>query len=83
MGWQKATCYGRRSLVETPIGRYKHLMPAILRIDPCPGSLPMAGIIGSTRRARSLAAQQGEVAIAVRTLNRVIDVAKPLSVRVT
>jgi hypothetical protein len=64
MGWQKATGYGRRNLVETAIGRYKHL-------------------IGSTLRARSLAAQQGEVAIAVRALNRMIDVAKPLSVRVT
>jgi hypothetical protein len=64
MGWQKATGYGRRSLVETAIGRYKHL-------------------IGSTLRARSLARQQGEVAIAVRALNWMIDVAKPLSVRVT
>jgi Transposase DDE domain len=59
MGWQKATGYGRRSLVETAIGRYKHL-------------------IGSKLRARSLAAQQGEVAIAVETLNRMIRVAKPL-----
>jgi hypothetical protein len=64
MGWQKATGYGRRSLVETAIGRYKHS-------------------IGSILRARSLAAQQAEVAIAVRALNRMIDVAKPLSVRVT
>ena len=64
MGWQKATGYGRRSLVETAIGRYKHL-------------------IGSKLRARSLAAQQGEVAIAVETLNRMIRVAKPLSVHVT
>jgi transposase len=64
MGWQKATGYGRRNLVETAIGRYKHS-------------------IGSTLRARSLAAQQGEVAIAVRALNRMIRVAKPLSVRVT
>ena len=51
MGWQRATGYGRRSLVETAIGRYKHL-------------------IGSKLRARSLAAQQGEVAIAVNALNR-------------
>ena len=64
MGWQKATGYGRRSLVETAIGRYKHL-------------------IGSTLRARSLATQQGEVAIAVRALNRMINVGKPLSIRVT
>ena len=64
MGWQRATGYGRRSRVETAIGRYKHL-------------------IGSKLRARSLATQQGEVAIAVEALNRMIRVAKPLSVRVT
>jgi len=63
LGWQKATGYGRRSLVETAIGRYKHL-------------------IGSTLCARSLATQQGEVAIAVRALNRMITVGKPLSIRV-
>ncbi len=64
IGWQKTTGYGRRGLMETAIGRYKHL-------------------IGSTLRARNLAAQQGEVAIAVRALDRMIDIAKPLSVRVT
>jgi len=64
MGWQRATGYGRRSLVETAIGRYKHL-------------------IGAKLRARSLAAQQGEVAIAVNALNRMIRVAKPRSDRVT
>jgi hypothetical protein len=53
MGWQKATGYGRRSLVETAICPYKHL-------------------IGSKLRARSSAAQQGEVATAVETLNRII-----------
>ena len=31
MGWQKATGYGRRSLVETAIGRYKHLIGSKLR----------------------------------------------------
>jgi transposase len=64
MGWQGATGYGRRSLVETAIGRYKLL-------------------IGSKLRARSLAAQHGEAAIAVKALNRMIRVAKPISVRVT
>ena len=64
MGWQRATGYGRRSLVETAIGRYKHL-------------------IGSKLRVRSLAAQQGEVAIAVNALNRMIRVAKPTSVGIT
>ena len=64
MGWQRATGYGRRSLVETTIGRYKHL-------------------IGPKLRARVLPAQQGEAAIAVAVLNRMIQVAKPISVRRT
>jgi hypothetical protein len=62
MGWQKATGYGRRSLAETAIGRYKHL-------------------IGPKLRARSLPAQQGEVAVAVEALNRMTRAAKPISVR--
>jgi transposase len=61
LAWQKANGYGRRSLVETTIGRYKH-------------------IIGSKLRARSTAGQKGEVAIAVRALNRMIQIAKPISV---
>jgi hypothetical protein len=63
MAWQKATGYGRRSLIETAIGRYK-------------------SIIGSRLRARTFAAQQGEIAIAVEALNRMIRIAKPISVRV-
>ena len=31
MAWQKATGYGRRSLVETAIGRYKHIVGPTLR----------------------------------------------------
>jgi hypothetical protein len=62
MAWQKATGYGRRSLIETAIGRCKH-------------------IIGSTLRARSNDGQGGEVAIAVHALNRMIRIAKPISVR--
>lgn len=31
MAWQKATGYGRRSLVETAIGRYKHIIDSTLR----------------------------------------------------
>jgi hypothetical protein len=64
MAWQKATGYGRRSLVETAIGRYKH-------------------IIGSTLRARSNDGQAGEAAITVQVLNRMIRIAKPISVRRT
>jgi len=60
MAWQKATGYGRRSLVETTIGRYKH-------------------IIGPKLRSRSSDGQQGEVAIAVQVLNRMIRVARPVS----
>jgi hypothetical protein len=63
MAWQKATGYGRRSLAETAVGRYK-------------------GIIGPKLRARILPAQQGEVAVAAKVLNRMIRVAKPISIRV-
>jgi hypothetical protein len=63
--------FGRRqpvtadgSLVETAIGRYKHLMAAKLRTV-------------------SLAAQQGEVEIAMNALSRMIRMAKPLSALVT
>jgi hypothetical protein len=63
MAWQRETSYGRRSLAETAVGRYK-------------------AIIGPKLRARTLAAQQGEVAIAAEALNRMIRVAKPISIRV-
>src|SRR5918911_2035941 len=63
MAWQRATGYGRRSLAETAVGRFK-------------------AIIGPRLRARGLPAQQGEAAIAVAVLNRMIRVAKPISVRV-
>ena len=62
MAWQKAIGYGRRSLVETTIGRYKHS-------------------IGPKLRARSCDGQQGEAAIAVQILNRMIRTARPVSVR--
>jgi len=62
MAWQKATGYGRRSLAETGIGRYK-------------------AAIGPRLRARTLPGQQGEVALAVEVLNRMIRTAKPVSIR--
>ena len=61
MAWQQATNYGRRSLGETAIGRYKHL-------------------IGPKLRSRSLPGQQGEVALAVHVLNRMIRAARPVSI---
>jgi transposase len=63
IGWQRATGYGRRNLVETTIGRYKHL-------------------IGPKLQARSLQNQQGEAAMAVAALNKMIRVAKPMTVRI-
>jgi transposase len=51
--WRKATEYGKRSLVETAIGRYKAL-------------------IGPRLRARTLANQQGEVALGSEVLNHII-----------
>lgn len=61
--WWKATGHGKRSLVETAIGRYKAL-------------------IGPRLRARILANQQGEIALGSEVLNRMIRVAKPVSVRI-
>ncbi len=63
MAWQRATGYGRRSLAETSVGRYK-------------------AIIGPKLRARTLPTQQGEAALAAEVLNRMIRVAKPVSIRV-
>jgi hypothetical protein len=62
MSWQSETGYGRRSLAETAVGRYK-------------------AIIGPKLRARMLPTQQGEAAMAAEVLNRMIRVAKPVSVR--
>ena len=61
MAWQKANGYGRRRLVETTTGRYKH-------------------IIGPKLKGRLTTGQKGEVAIAICALNRMIRIAKPISV---
>ena len=62
MAWQKAHDYGRRSLVETTMGRYK-------------------SIIGDRLRSRHNDGQQVEVATAVKALNQMMKLAKPVSVR--
>lgn len=59
---QVSNGYGKRSLVETAIGRYK-------------------STIGRRLRARSLPGQQTEVAIGCAVLNRMLDCARPKSVR--
>ena len=61
-GVAEGSRYGRRSLIEAAIGRYKH-------------------IIGSKLCARLSNDQQGEVAIAIQILNRMIRSAKPISSR--
>ncbi len=63
MAWQRATDYGRRSLAETAVGRYKAIM-------------------GPKLRARILPAQRGKAAIVAEVFNRMIRVAKPISIRV-
>ncbi len=63
IAWQKAHDYGRRSLVETTIGRYK-------------------SIIGDRLHARHDDAQPVETAIGIKVLNRMVNLVKPVSVRV-
>jgi hypothetical protein len=57
----------------TGYGRRSHAETAVGRYK---------GLIGPKLRARGLPAQQGEAAIAVAVLNRMIRIAKPTSVRV-
>jgi len=57
----------------TGYGRRSHAETAVGRYK---------GLIGPKLRARSLPAQRGEAAIAVEVLNRMIRVAKPVSIRV-
>ena len=63
MAWQKAHDYGRRSLVETAIGRYK-------------------SFISDRLHARHGDAQPVELAIGIKVLNQMTNLAKPISVRV-
>ena len=54
MAWQKATNYGRPALIETAIGRYKHLTGPKLRARCPPGqqgevALAVHGLNGMTR----------------------------------
>jgi hypothetical protein len=64
MGWQRASGYNWRALVEADIGRYKR-------------------VIGDTLRSRPEARQTTEVAIAVASLNRMLELGRPDYVRLT
>ena len=63
MGWQKASGYNWRALVEADIARFKR-------------------VIGDALRSRTDGRQATEVAIAVRALNRMLELGRPESVRI-
>jgi hypothetical protein len=62
MGWQRASGYNWRALVEADIGRYKR-------------------VIGDALRSRTEGRQSTEVAIAVASLNRMLELGRPEYVR--
>ena len=62
MGWQRASGYNWRALVEADIGRYKR-------------------VIGDALRSRTGGRQITEVAIAVGSLNRMLELGRPEYVR--
>ena len=64
MGWQRASGYNWRALVEADIGRYKR-------------------VIGDALRSRTRGRQTTEVAIAVASLNRMLELGRPQYVRLT
>src|SRR6202048_5230953 len=64
MGWQRASGYNWRALVEADIGRYKR-------------------VIGDALRSRTGGRQMTEVAIAVASLNRMLELGRPVYVRLT
>jgi hypothetical protein len=62
MGWQRASGYNWRALVEADIGRYKR-------------------VIGDTLHSRTKPRQTTEVALAVASLNRMLELGRPEYVR--
>jgi hypothetical protein len=62
-GWQKASGYNWRALIEADVSRYK-------------------GVIGDGLRSRTDGRQATEAAIAVRVLNRMLDLGRPEYVRI-
>ncbi len=63
MGWQKASGYNWRALIEADIARWKR-------------------VIGGALRSQTDGRQATEVAIAVRVLNRMLDLGRPAYVRI-
>ena len=63
LAWQQATGYGRRNLVETAIGRYKHLIGPKLRARTLPGqqgeaALAIAALDCMIRTAKPVCVRQ-------------------------
>ena len=63
MGWQKASGYHSRALVEADISRFKR-------------------VIGGGPHSRADGHRMTEVAIAVRALNRMLELGRPEYVRI-
>ena len=63
MGWQKASGYNWRALVEADIARFKR-------------------VIGDALRSHTDGRQAAEVAVAVRALNRMLELGRPEYVRI-
>ena len=63
MAWQKEHGYGKRSLVETTMGRFK-------------------SIVGDRLYARHDDAQPAELAVDIKALNQMMNLVKPISVKV-
>ena len=55
MEWQRLTGYGRRSLAETPVGRYKHLIGPRLRARTFHGQQGEAALILPSLTAQTCA----------------------------
>jgi hypothetical protein len=64
MAWQRATGYGRRSLGETAIGRYKHLIGPKLRARNLPGQRGEAALAVQALNRMTLVAKPISVRLA-------------------
>ncbi len=64
LGWQRASGYNSRALVEADVSRWKR-------------------VIGDGLRSRTDGRQAAEAAIAADVLNRMLDLGRPIYVRIT
>ena len=64
MEWQRLTGYGRRSLAETAVGRYKHLIGAKLRARTFPGQQGEAALAVSVLNRMTHTAKPASIRVA-------------------